>query len=212
MNLYQLFDKSQAETILSTLKEMEWSEGRARTKEATGTIKQNLEILPDDNDTAYQLLLEIDKTLNENLDIQLNHAPLKTHPPKFNKYLDGGQYKTHTDAPWMGITRTDLSCTIFLSDPDSYEGGELCINGQAIKGKAGECFIYECGTPHSVNPVTSGERICANTWIQSRIRDPHKRKLVTDLRKLLHKIEPDHRDWFLEGASIHSALFRMWME
>jgi len=207
MNLYQLFDESQAKTILSALDEMDWSVGRAATKKLTGTIKQNVEILPSDNDTANKLLFSIGKMLNENPEIQLNHAPIKIHPPKFNKYRDGGHYKTHTDAPWMGETRTDLSCTIWLSDPDSYEGGELCISGNMIKGRPGECLIYDCGMPHSVTPVTSGERICAITWVQSRIRDPHKRKLVSDLRKLLAKIEPDHRDWFVDGAAIHSALF-----
>jgi len=183
MNLYQLFDAGQAKEILSGLEGIMWSGGRARTRELEGTVKQNLEILPSHDETANKFLAAIGSSILKHSSIQLNHIPLQVHPPKFSKYSGGAHYKRHTDAPWMGNTRTDLSCTVWLSDPGSYEGGELCIVGEQIKGKAGQCMIYDCGLPHEVKPVTDGERICAITWLQSRIRDPKKRKLVSALRK-----------------------------
>ena len=212
MNLYQLLDESQASTILSGLEGMQWLGGRARTKELEGTVKNNLEILPSHNEDANKLLGAIGIKLIKHSAIQLNHIPLQVHPPKFSKYSGGAYYNKHTDAPWMGNTRTDLSCTLWLSDPESYEGGELCLEGEKIKGKQGQCLVYDCGLPHEVKPVTQGERICVITWLQSRIRDPRKRKLVSDFRNFLSKLEKDHKDLFLEGGAIHSSIIRMWME
>jgi len=209
MNIYQLISEQHANDILGDLDG--WEKGRARTEELEGTIKQNDEILPIDPAIVH-LSNAIGRKITSNRSIQLNHIPVQIHPPKFSLYRNGSHYKMHTDAPWMGKTRTDLSCTLWLSDPDTYEGGELCISGKEIKGKAGQCLVYECGLPHEVKPVTKGERICAVTWIQSRIRDPIKRKLISDFRKFLSKLEPGHKDWFLEGGSIHSSLIRMWME
>jgi len=185
---------------------MEWSPGRARTKQLEGTVKQNEEIL------SCDLLTAVGTKILRNSGIQLNHVPLKVHPPKFSRYSEGARSHVHTDAPWMGETRTDLSCTVWLSDPDTYEGGELRLNGKSVKGKPGQCLVYDCGVPHEVTEVTKGERICAVTWIQSRIRDPIKRKIVSDFRKFLSKMEPEHPDWFVEGGQIHSSIIRMWME
>jgi len=212
LNIYQLFDAEQAQVMLDATDAMQWSQGRARTKELEGTVKQNLEILPSSSDVANKLLDVIGRQILRNPSIQVNHVPLKIHPPKFSRYADGAHYKAHTDSPWMGETRTDLSCTVWLSDPESYEGGELLLNGKSVKGKPGQCLVYDCGVPHEVTPVTVGARVCAVTWIQSRIREAHKRKIVSDFRKFLSKLEPDHQDWFLEGGSIHSSLIRMWME
>jgi len=209
MNGYRLIDEEAAKAVCEQLSVLEWKEGRARTDSLTGTVKQNLEILPEDG---------IQKTMAKNLanrilghtQIQRDHLPLQLHAPKFSKYTNGGHYKDHTDAPWMGDVRTDLACTVWLND--DYEGGELCVGGKMLKGKPGECVVYECGQIHHVNPVTKGERICAIAWIQSRVRDPMKRQIVSNLRSLLSKFETDHQDWFLEGAAVHSALLRRWSE
>ena len=72
-------------------------------------------------------------------------------------------------------------------------------------------MIYDCGDPHEVLPVTRGERICVITWIQSRIRDAHKRQLVSKMRRFLSRFE-DNQELFVEGGQIHSALLRMWIE
>ena len=111
----------------------------------------------------------------------------------------------------MGSTRTDLSCTVFLSDPNSYEGGELVVNGEAVKGRAGEAIVYDCGSIHEVAEVTEGERICAVTWIQSRIRDMSKRKLVSEYRRFVEQLK-GQPEMYLEAGRFNSALLRMWSE
>lgn len=196
--------EEQARMLAAQLKDGAWVQGKARTRELTGTTKQNDEIL---NHVALQML---GKRIVSHPDIQIDHIPLKLHPPKFSRYTPGQHYKLHTDAPWMGQTRTDLSCTLWLSD--DYEGGDLVIGGDPVKGAPGECLVYECGVPHEVTPVTSGERICAIAWIQSRIRDPQKRRLISDFRKFLCRFEGNDQQAFLDGGQIYSALLRMWIE
>ena len=204
MRIYRVMSADQASAICDVLKSGEWQQGRARTKELTGTVKQNEEIL------KHETLDRIGKLVANNPAIQLDHIPLQVHSPKFSRYSIGAHYGRHTDAPWMGTTRTDLSCTLWLND--DYEGGVLNINGTRLKGKPGECVIYDCGAPHEVEEVTAGERVCVITWIQSRIRDAHKRQLVSKMRKFLGKFEKTDHDLFVEGGQIHSALIRMWME
>jgi len=203
MKMYDLFKRHEAVAISENLRDAAWGVGKARTKELTGTIKKNSELL------EYRGLQNIGKTIGSHPQIQLDHIPFKLHPPKFSSYKQGDYYQSHTDAPWMGVTRTDLSCTLWLTE--DYEGGFLRVDGEEIKGKPGQCVVYDCGSPHEVTPVTAGERICVVTWIQSRIRDSHKRQLVSDFRKFLANFE-DNQKLFVAGGQIHSALLRMWIE
>lgn len=202
MKMYQILSKEEALAVAEKTRTLEWSQGKARTKELTGTVKQNSEILD------HVTLQAIGKRIINNAAIQLDHIPLKLHPPKFSRYSDGQHYAIHTDAPWMNVTRTDLSCTLWLSD--DYDGGELIVGGQPFRGEPGQCLIYNCGQPHEVKPVTRGARICAVTWIQSRIRDPIKREYASDFRKFLSNFEDS--PLFLEGGRLYSALLRRWVE
>lgn len=203
MKFYQILPENQAIAFAKKASGMSWSSGKARTTKLTGTVKKNEEILDG------VLLQGIGKRIASDRELQLDCIPLKLHNPKFSRYRERMQYHLHTDAPWMGETRTDLSCTLFLND--DYEGGELKIGNQKLRGKPGCAVVYDCGTPHEVLPVTSGERICVITWIQSRIRCPIRRKLVTDFRRFLSNFEDDP-DLFVQGGQIHSSLIRMWME
>jgi PKHD-type hydroxylase len=202
MKLYRILSEKEALEVAEAAKGLEWAEGKARTPELTGTVKQNREVL------SHKLLPAIGKKIVNHPSIQMDHIPRKAYSPKFSRYSDGEHYKAHTDAPWMGETRTDLSCTLWLND--DYEGGELEVEGNKIRGKPGECLVYDCGSIHEVKPVTSGERICVVTWMQSRIRDKEKRRLVSDYRKFLAKFEGG--PLFVEGGRIHSALLRRWSE
>lgn len=115
----------------------------------------------------------------------------KIWPPVFNLYREGGHYGTHSDAALMRLPeanltiRSDLSATLFLSDPEDYDGGELVIEeqfgGQAVKLAAGDMVLYPSSSLHQVTPVTRGQRICAIMWIQSAVADTHARSLLFDL-------------------------------
>jgi PKHD-type hydroxylase len=118
--------------------------------------------------------------------------PVFIAPPFLTRYRPGMKYGFHTDAAFLqspqGSLRSDLSCTIFLNDPGSYEGGSLHVKyGDAnlrFKLRAGEAIIYPSDTMHEVEPVTKGERLVAITFIQSRIQDPFRRNLLYDLNEV----------------------------
>lgn len=203
VHIYRIIDTAKAEEYAQAARGLKWGPGLARTEELTGTVKQNDEVLAPSGASV------LGRAVINNPAVQLNHLPLQCYPPKYSRYRDGQHYKKHTDAPWMGVTRTDLSATLWLTD--DYEGGELMIGERGFRGKAGECIIYDCGEPHEVLPVTKGERICAITWIQSRVRDPIKRKWLSDMRKFLARFEADQEN-FIEGSRLYSAMLRRWTE
>lgn len=117
--------------------------------------------------------------------------PLKTLPPLFNRYAEGQAFGTHVDnairrVPGTSIRlRTDLSATLFLSDPADYDGGELVVEGafgaQSVKLPAGDLVLYPASSLHHVTPVTRGERVASFFWVQSMVRDDGERALLFDL-------------------------------
>jgi PKHD-type hydroxylase len=114
-------------------------------------------------------------------------------PPLFSKYAPGMQYGAHVDSAVMGTgqpIRADVAITIFLSDPKSYDGGELIIETpggeKLVKLPAGDAFAYAATTQHRVAPVTGGERLVAVTWAQSYVRDDAMRQILHDLSIVAH--------------------------
>ena len=169
------------------------------------TAKQNEQL---HDQSAYQRsaqLLQAALVRNEEL---LNFAlPVKIAPPLITRYKPGMKYGFHSDVAFMqlptGGMRSDLSCTIFLNEPEKYEGGALRVKlGDAelsFKLKPGEAIVYPSDTLHQVEPVTSGERLVAITFMQSRIQDPFRRNLLYNLNEVAA----------LEGLSMKPENFTM---
>ena len=117
--------------------------------------------------------------------------PRLIYPPRFNRYCDGGNYGFHSDSALLHVAnssvvvRSDMSATLFLSEPDEYDGGELEIETasevQAVKLAAGDMILYPSGALHRVLPVTRGARIASFFWVQSMVRDAGERALLYEL-------------------------------
>jgi PKHD-type hydroxylase len=147
--------------------------------------------------------------------------PTVIAPPFLTRYRPGMKYGAHTDAAYIrmpgGELRSDLSCTIFLNDPESYEGGALHIRlGDAdlhFKLKSGEAIVYPSDTLHEVEPITKGERLVAITFIQSRIPDPFRRNLLFDLNAVaaLEGLNMSHEN-FTRLQLVQAQLLRYWGE
>jgi PKHD-type hydroxylase len=147
--------------------------------------------------------------------------PVSMAPPMITRYKPGMKYGAHADAAFIqlpGATiRSDLSCTIFLNEPESYEGGELLVKlGDAelkFKLKPGEAVIYPSDSLHQVVPVTRGERLVAITFIQSRIQDPFRRNLLFDLNEIAAleglKMDPEN---YSRLQLVQQNLLRYWSE
>jgi len=146
----------------------------------------------------------------------------KIAAPYYAKYTEGMYYGNHVDDPVMGPPnqryRSDISITIFLSDPDTYDGGELVISTafgeQKVKLNAGDAVLYPSSSTHRVAEVTRGERLVAVTWLQSTVRDPAKREILYNLsqaRETLFQTSPDSKELELLSNS-YVNLLRMWSD
>lgn len=186
----KVLDTGEVTEFRERLTAANWIDGAATAGSRSIAVKQNLQL--DRSDAlAIDLGSRILAKLGRHPEFVSASLAEKIWPPVFNCYQDGGQYGTHSDAalmrlPEAGLTiRSDVSATLFLSEPDSYDGGELLVEGafgaQAVKLAAGDMVLYPSSSLHQVTPVTRGARICAITWMQSAVADAAARELLYDL-------------------------------
>ena len=232
-HVYRVFTPEEAKEMRTLLDTQEWKEGQARTKELTGSIKQNLELKPkQDGELVTALSAKCTQAIAKNVDIVLDTMLRQVMGCKFNKFSapeegsdqPGQAYHRHTDAPFMGPVRTDFTAVLALTPEDEYEGGDHhvvppCGDEIIYRPDAGEMLLYETGYPHWVDPVTKGTRISALTWIESSLATERQRSLMKTCRTLSMDMEsrinfedPDcpFRQWFVDVGVIHSGLQRMW--
>ena len=182
-------------------------------------VKHNEE-LPADAAQIQRLNILVMNTLVQHPQFQNAALPHRVASPFYARYSKGQSYGDHIDDPVMGPMgqryRSDVSCTIFLSEPDEYEGGELVVRtsfgDQRVKLAAGHAILYPSSSLHHVNEVTSGERLVAVTWIQSLVRDASKRELLYELNLAREKMMREKPDAEETKQVDHSYvnLIRMW--
>lgn len=178
-------------------------------------VKQNQQL---DAEAAKPLGKEVRQQLLAHPLFQAAALPRQIQMVRFNRYSDGMAYGRHTDDALMNGMRTDLSFTLFLSDPESYEGGELVVEGvdseQPYKLAAGSVLVYPSTSLHRVEPVTKGVRWAAIGWLQSKVRDSGKREILFELdtarRSLFQKY--GKTDEFDLVTKSRSNLLRQWVE
>ncbi len=187
----------EAQRMCAALLAGEWVDGRATAGPQAATAKHNRQLKP-----GTELA---ERAANRVLDLLDLHAlyrsaalPLKVLPPMFNRYEAGESFGTHIDnsirsVPGSGqALRSDLSATLFLSDPESYDGGELVIEDaygeQSVKLPAGHMILYPAKSRHRVNPVSRGVRVAGFFWIQSMVRDDHERAMLFELDQSIQSL------------------------
>jgi PKHD-type hydroxylase len=176
---------------------VEWEDGRATAGSQSSLVKNNLQ-LPQDGAAARALGDLVLAALAASPLFVSAALPLRIFPPLFNRYGAGQSFGLHVDNAIRGVPhtsvriRTDLSVTLFLSDPEEYEGGELVIEdrfgAQEIKLPAGHLVLYPSTSLHLVREVTRGERIASFFWLQSMIRDNMVRSLLFDLDQTIQSL------------------------
>jgi len=180
-------------------------------------VKNNLQI--DHPDPAYEESSKLMGVALQRSEAFRNFAfPRVLAPPMLAKYTPGMNYGVHSDSPVMaGNLRPDLSCTLFLAEAATYDGGELSIQlgGRTLefKGAAGSAIVYPSTTLHEVRPVTSGERLVGLTFIESAIRDPAKRDIIYHLNEVA-ALEGFNMSWENRTRLQHARnnLFRLWTQ
>jgi PKHD-type hydroxylase len=180
-------------------------------------VKANEQLSPADA-LHSDLIRRINAAIEEHPLFQIAARPKAVRPVMISRYTAGMLYGTHVDDAIMGGVRTDISFTLFLSDLDFYEGGELVMEGtggeQAYKLDAGSMILYPSGALHRVEAVTSGARIAAVGWAQSLVRDAGKREILFDLdtaRRSLFQQQGKTAEFDLLSKST-ANLLRLWAE
>lgn len=204
------------------LAQANWVDGRATTGAQGAQVKNNQQV-----DTGSELYIALQKAvlsaINQNALFFSAALPKTISMPLFNRYQDNETYGFHVDGavrshPESGWMRTDLSATLFLSSPESYDGGELIVNdtyGQhAVKLPAGDVVLYPSSSLHCVTPVTRGVRVASFMWVQSMIRDDKKRAMLFELDKNIQSLKSRNgeSDEILSLLNLYHNLLREWSE
>jgi len=200
-----------------------WADGRYSAGYLSHAVKENSQ-LPDSDPTARKLGEVILLALENNPLFTSAALPLKVLPPLFNRYAQAQSYGGHIDGairPMEGTPhrlRTDLSATLFLAAPESYEGGELVVKDsfgeRSIKLPAGSMVLYPGTSVHRVEPVTQGVRLAAFFWIQSMVRDGTQRTILFELDTAIQRLAanvPSHPS-LVELAGVYHNLLRCWAD
>jgi len=212
----------QLERVASLISDGQFVDGRLSAGTTAKLVKNNEEFKATSTSQLEQLNQLVVGSLIQNPIYHAAAMPHRVAVPHYARYTPGMAYGDHVDNPIMGPPgdryRSDISTTVFLNEPDEYQGGELVIRTSfgdpTIKLPAGHAVIYPSSSLHHVNEVTSGERLVAVTWTQSVIRDPQQRELCYQLyqarEKLMQKRPGEEETTQIDHAYVN--LVRMWSE
>jgi PKHD-type hydroxylase len=208
----QLVSSAVAAELCGALAKARFVDG-ARTANRNRVLKNNLE-LADLSQLPPELLGRMVDEIRSNALLATWALPRRSGPFLFNRYDAGMFYRDHVDNA-VGVIerehrRVDLSMTLFLSPPESYDGGELVIAGTWCKLPAGHAVVYGSGSIHRVEEVTRGTRLCAINWIESLIASHEQRELLFDLRRARDMLGDDNELRTLLGKC-EVGLMRLWM-
>lgn|SRR5512138_277246 len=200
----------------------EWIDGRDTAGHQGARVKNNAQ-LPLRSPAAEQLGQMILKALAAAPLFMSAALPARILPPMFNRYSVGQTFGTHVDGAIRMVgngnsVRTDVSCTLFFSNPDEYDGGELIVEdtygAKSVKLPAGHMILYPSTSLHRVNPIARGVRVCSFFWLQSMIRDDARRALLFDMDVAIQRLAsqmPDHPS-VVQLTGIYHNLLRQWAE
>ena len=202
----------------------DWEDGRSTAGAQSALVKKN-EQLPPNSEVARALGARVVKALTANSLFISAAIPLHIFPPLFNRYGEGHHFGIHVDNavrgdPLTGLRiRTDLSITLFLSEPDEYDGAELVVEdyygSHEVKLPAGHLVLYPSSSLHMVTPITRGTRVASFFWLQSMIRDDRARSMIFDLdntiQRLVQRLGRDDPET-VKLSGIYHNLIRHWAE
>jgi len=219
----KVLSKPQVAQCREVMDKTEWVDGRATAGQQAATVKRNGQ-LPD-GAHARRLGDMVLEALGRSALFVSAAVPLRVLPPMFNRYGEGQYFGSHIDGSIRTIAgtgirlRTDMSCTLFLAEPDEYDGGDLVIEdvygSQAVKLPAGDMVLYPSTSVHHVTPVTRGFRVASFFWLQSMVRDDGARRMLFDLDQSIQKLTMDHGHedpTVVKLTGLYHNLLRRWAE
>jgi len=221
LQIPNVLNREQVTEFRRLLNQAEWVDGKITAGYQSAQAKHNLQ-LPEDNPVARKLGDIILAALEKNPLFMSAALPLKVFPPLFNCYREGQKFGSHIDNAIRQVkgtphrVRTDLSATLFLSEPEEYDGGELVVEDtygtHGVKLAAGSMILYPASSIHHVTNITRGERIAAFFWIQSMVRSDEERTLLFQLDTAIQSVlrdMPEHKAG-VQLTGIYHNLMRRW--
>ena len=219
-----VLSKAEVADFRAAMDAADWEDGRSTAGAQSATVKKN-EQLPPNSDIARQLGEAVIRALVVNPLFVSAAIPKQIFPPLFNRYGVGQHFGVHVDNAVRGDhlsgarIRTDLSVTLFLSEPEEYDGGELIVEdyygSHRVKLPAGHLVLYPATSLHAVTEVTRGVRVASFFWLQSMVRDGHARSLIFDLdtaiQGLVQRVGRDDPE-LVKLTGIYHNLIRCWAE
>lgn len=219
-----LLDGDALARVRAIILDAEWIDGNATSGVQSALAKRNMQ-LSEDSAAARDAGAIILDALGRSPLFIAGALPLKVFPPLFNSYCAGDGFGAHVDNAIRlrrgsdFRIRSDLSATVFLEDADSYDGGELQVEGQfgvqSVKLQAGDMIVYPASSLHRVNAITRGRRLAAFFWIQSMVRDNDARQLLFDLDSAIQAIAAERGQAdpeIIRLTGIYHNLLRRWAE
>ncbi len=222
LHIPEVLNKDQLKLCRELLNQAEWTDGRVTAGTQAAKVKNNRQ-LPEDGPEAKQLRALVLEALSKSALFFTAALPKRIYPPLFNRY--GGEansFGNHVDnairthPATAQHVRTDMSFTLFLADPDEYDGGELVIEdgfaGRPVKLPAGDLILYPSYSVHRVEPVTRGSRLACFSWLESMVREPQHRELLyeLDMAILAQREQYGDNDISVRLTSCYHNLMRMW--
>jgi PKHD-type hydroxylase len=220
----EVLTPAQVAAVRRIVEGADWTDGNVTSGPQAALAKRNRQ-LPEDSAAAKQAGDIVVEALGRSSLFMAAALPAKVWPPLFNRYSGGEQFGMHVDNAvrlkrgGLERLRSDLSATLFLSDPDTYEGGELTVEdtygAHSVKLSAGDVILYPASSLHHVTAVTSGERLASFFWVQSMVRDDARRRVLFDLdvavQRLAAELGQGHASVVALTGTYHNLL-RMWAE
>ena len=223
LHIPAVLSKQQVQEFRQRLAQADWIDGRATVGAQGAQVKRNRQ-LPELSPLAQELGAVITQALANHPLFFAAVLPLRILPPYFNSYAGGEHYGMHIDGAvrmrpgTANPMRADVSSTLFLSEPDEYDGGELVVSDaygtHEVKLDAGDLIVYPSSSVHRVEPVTRGERVSSFMWTQSMVRDDAERAMLFELDQNIQKLRAAHGDneITVSLAGHYHNLLRRWAE
>jgi PKHD-type hydroxylase len=222
LHIEKVLDTAAFARMRARLDAADWTDGRETVGTQGAQVKRNQQ-LPDASPVRMELGREVLAACARHPEFHAATLPARILPPRFNRYANGGHYGTHIDGAVMALAdgsqlRSDIACTLFLSEPDEYDGGELIIEDtwgeHEVKLSAGDAIVYPASSLHRVEPVTRGARVAAFFWIQSLVRDEAQRRTLLQLDTAIRELTADAADpaTVKQLTGVYHNLLRQWSE
>jgi PKHD-type hydroxylase len=219
-HLPQILTSAEVQELRELGKRAPWVDGRATAGGSAAQQKRKQQV-DETTDVGRAIGASVMRALQRSVVFAAAAVPSRVSQPMMNRYAPGMEYGPHVDNSLMGGNeplRTDMSGTLFLSEPTDYDGGELIVDSpggsQSVKLPPGDLFLYPSTRVHYVVPVTRGERIGVVFWIQSLVRDPEQRSLLFEVSQALSVLQQERGQTpeIIRLTGCYHRLVQMWAQ